>query len=303
MLPDPGIAARRASAVVVSPLIALMKDQVDALRQAGVRAAALNSRARAGRGGGDRARGRAPARLDLLYVVARAAGDARAASTCSARCRLALFAIDEAHCISQWGHDFRPEYQQLVDPQTSAFPAVPLLALTATADEPTRRDIVARLQPRPTRRSSPPAIDRPNLRYRVVAKRSPRRPAAGASSPPSIRATPASSIASRATAVEETAAWLGARGRAALPYHAGLDSDDARAQPGALSERGGHDRRRDDRLRHGHRQAQCALRRPSRRAEESRSLLPGNRPRRARRAAGRRVDDLRHRRRDEPAAG
>ena len=120
--------------VVVSPLIALMKDQVDALRQAGVRAAALNSGAGARRGGGGRAGDAATGAIDLLYV----SPERLAMPHCLEllrRSRIALFAVDEAHCISQWGHDFRRDYQAL-GILKERFPETPLLALTATADEP-----------------------------------------------------------------------------------------------------------------------------------------------------------------------
>ena len=204
--------------VVVSPLIALMKDQVDALRQLGVRAAALNSRLSPAEAGAvERAVG--DGALDLLYVSPERLTTPRCLDLL-ARSRLALFAVDEAHCISQWGHNFRPEYQQL-SILRERFAGVPLMALTATADEPTRRDIVARLG-----LGAAPVFaagyDRPNLFYRVVAKRSPldqlwrflsaRHP------------TDAGIVyCFTRRAAEETASWLAARGRAALPYHAGLE--------------------------------------------------------------------------------
>jgi ATP-dependent DNA helicase RecQ len=204
--------------VVVSPLIALMKDQVDALRQAGVRAAALNSRLappdaaaveRAVAGGG----------LDLLYISPERLMTPRCLDLLG-NCRLALFAIDEAHCISQWGHDFRPEYQQL-SILKERFPGVPLLALTATADEPTRRDIVAQLG-----LAEAPVFaagyDRPNLFYRILAKKSPLDQLwrfLEAEHPGDAGIVYC--FTRRAT--EETAAWLKDRGREALPYHAGLD--------------------------------------------------------------------------------
>src|SRR5271155_23828 len=156
--------------VFVSPLIALMKDQVDALRQAGVRAAALNSGRPAGEAGAIERAAR-DGTLDLLYV----SPERLAMPHCLdllRRCRIALFAIDEAHCISQWGHDFRRDYQGL-GILKEQFPEVPLLALTATADEPTRRDIAARLHLEHARLFAA-GYDRPNLFYRGVEKRAPR---------------------------------------------------------------------------------------------------------------------------------
>ena len=157
--------------VVVSPLIALMKDQVDALRQAGVRAAALNSALPPGESAAIE-RALRDGALDLLYVAPERLAHAALRSTCSPACRIALFAIDEAHCISQWGHDFRRDYQAL-GILKERFPHIPLIALTATADEPTRRDIAERLH----LEAAPlfaAGYDRPNLFYRVVPKRSPR---------------------------------------------------------------------------------------------------------------------------------
>jgi ATP-dependent DNA helicase RecQ len=168
---------RPGTGIIVSPLISLMKDQVDALRAAGVRAAAYNSSLDGGEARGilrDLHRGE----LDLLYVAPEtlmtesfldrlqgiAAGD-------SASGGIALFAIDEAHCVSQWGHDFRPEYVQLGQLR-SLFPGVPLMACTATADPQTREDVRERLG----LAGAPVFVtgfDRPNIRYTVVDKREP----------------------------------------------------------------------------------------------------------------------------------
>jgi len=134
--------ARAGTGIVVSPLIALMQDQVAALRQAGVRAAFLNSTLT------PEAARRIEQQLldgalDLLYVAPERLLLERTLDLL-ARARIALFAIDEAHCVSQWGHDFRPEYMQL-SVLYQRFPDIPRIALTATADEPTRREISARL--------------------------------------------------------------------------------------------------------------------------------------------------------------
>jgi ATP-dependent DNA helicase RecQ len=205
--------------VVVSPLIALMKDQVEALRQAGVRAAALHSQQPPGEAVAIERAAREGA-LDLLYVSPERLLTARCLDLL-AGCRLALFAIDEAHCISQWGHDFRPEYQKL-SLLRDRFAGTPLVALTATADTPTRGDIVAQLK-----LAEAPIFaagyDRPNLFYRVVDKRNPLE---------QLRRFIADEHPEDAgivycftrRAVEETAQWLTAHGREALPYHAGLDA-------------------------------------------------------------------------------
>jgi ATP-dependent DNA helicase RecQ len=139
-----------------------------------------------------------------------------------AQCRLSLFAIDEAHCVSQWGHDFRPEYRQLAL-LAERFPGVPRLALTATADAPTRRDILERLKLEGGA-VFVAGFDRPNIRYRVVPKRSPREQLLAF-----LRQRPEGEAGivycmSRAK-VEQTASWLEAQGYTALPYHAGLDSE------------------------------------------------------------------------------
>jgi ATP-dependent DNA helicase RecQ len=204
--------------VVVSPLIALMKDQVDALRQAGVRAAALNSRLSPGEMA-EIERAVRDGALDLVYVSPERLVTPRCLELFSG-CRLALFAVDEAHCISQWGHDFRPEYQQL-SILKERFPGVPLLALTATADGPTRRDIVEQLRLAEARVFAAD-YDRPNLFYQVLPKLNPlaqlwrflteEHPA---------DAGIVYCLTRRA--VEETADWLGARGRDVVAYHAGLD--------------------------------------------------------------------------------
>jgi len=204
--------------VVVSPLIALMKDQVDSLRQAGVRAAALNSRLSPGEAGGIEREVRDGA-LDLIYVSPERLLTSRCLELLSDAC-LALFAVDEAHCISQWGHDFRQEYQQL-SILKERFPGVPVMALTATADDPTRRDIVAQLR-LDAARIFAAGYDRPNLFYRIVPKRSPLEQLwrfLSAEHPTNAGIV----YCFTRRAAEDTATWLKARGRAALPYHAGLE--------------------------------------------------------------------------------
>jgi ATP-dependent DNA helicase RecQ len=220
--------------VVVSPLIALMKDQVDALRQAGVRAAALNSGLPPGEAGRIERAAR-DGELDLLYL----SPERLAMPHCLdllRRCRVALFAVDEAHCISQWGHDFRRDYQGL-SVLKEQFPETPLLALTATADDPTRRDIAVRLHLEAARAFAA-GYDRPNLFYRVIAKRNAREDLLRfLNDEHSGDAGIVYCLTRRA--VEETAQWLTGRGREALPYHAGLPAETrARHQERFLREEG-----------------------------------------------------------------
>ena len=157
---------RHGVGIVVSPLIALMRDQVDGLAQLGVRAAFLNSTqspVEAGAVESDLRRGR----LDLLYVAPeRLLGERTLALI--GDIDVGLFAIDEVHCVSQWGHDFRPEYREL-SILHERFPEVPRIALTATADEPTRREIIERLA---LEKASVfiSGFDRPNIRYAVAPK-------------------------------------------------------------------------------------------------------------------------------------
>jgi ATP-dependent DNA helicase RecQ len=152
------------------------------------------------------------------------------------RCRVALFAVDEAHCISQWGHDFRRDYQGL-SVLKEQFPETPLLALTATADDPTRRDIAVRLHLEAARAFAA-GYDRPNLFYRVIAKRNAREDLLRfLNDEHSGDAGIVYCLTRRA--VEETAQWLTGRGREALPYHAGLPAETrARHQERFLREEG-----------------------------------------------------------------
>jgi ATP-dependent DNA helicase RecQ len=214
---------RQGTAIVVSPLIALMQDQVEALRQLGVKAAFLNSSLDAGAALAVE-REFADGALDLLYVAPERLLTPRFLSLLD-HARVALFAIDEAHCVSQWGHDFRPEYRQLTLLH-ERWPDVPRIALTATADTPTRREIVERLGLDEARQFVS-SFDRPNIRYTVVAKQDSRRQLVDF-----LRERRSDSgivyCLSRKK-VEQTAEFLAAQGINALPYHAGLDAE-VRAQ-------------------------------------------------------------------------
>ena len=220
--------------VVVSPLIALMKDQVDALRQAGVRAAALNSALPPGEAGAVE-RAVRDGDLDLLYVAPERLTMPRTLDLLGST-RIALFAIDEAHCVSQWGHDFRPEYLAL-SVLHERFPDVPRIALTATADATTRRDIAERLK-LGSARVFAAGFDRPNIRYSVVAKHEPRQQLL-AFLDAEHRGDAGIVYCRTRDKVDEIAQWLSARGRTALPYHAGLEAPvRARNQDQFLKEEG-----------------------------------------------------------------
>src|SRR3954452_12412495 len=210
---------REGCGIVVSPLIALMRDQVAGLEEAGVRAAVLNSTLSFNEAAAVEAR-LVAGDLDLVYV----APERLVTSRCLAlleRADIALFAIDEAHCVSQWGHDFRPEYIGL-SVIAERFPDVPRIALTATADELTRKEIIARLGLAGAR-TFVASFDRPNIRYEIVDKHN---------APAQLKAFIAERhlgdagivyCLSRAK-VEDTAAALNEVGVRALPYHAGLDA-------------------------------------------------------------------------------
>jgi len=209
---------REGCAVVVSPLIALMQDQVDALRQLGVEAAFLNSSldAAAQREVEQRfSRGD----LKLLYVAPERLLTERCLDLV-ARSHVALFAIDEAHCVSQWGHDFRPEYRQLTLLH-ERFPDIPRIALTATADAPTRREIVERLALEDARQFVS-SFDRPNIRYCVVEKDDARRQLKDFLAAHRGESGIVYCLSRRK--VEDTAQWLAGEGIDAMPYHAGMDA-------------------------------------------------------------------------------
>jgi ATP-dependent DNA helicase RecQ len=209
---------RPGTGIVVSPLIALMQDQVEALRQLGVRAACLNSSLPAGEAAAVE-RALAAGELDLLYVAPERLLTPRCLDLLD-RAPLALFAIDEAHCVSQWGHDFRPEYREL-SILRERWPAVPRIALTATADPPTRREIAERLGLEDARQFVG-SFDRPNIRYRVEAKDDARRQLLAFLDGHRGEAGIVYCLSRRK--VEATAEFLAARGIPALPYHAGLDA-------------------------------------------------------------------------------
>ncbi len=209
--------------IVVSPLIALMQDQVEALDQAGVRAAFLNSSldfASASSTEKQLLNGE----LDLLYVAPERLLTERFLALLdrlNADGKLALFAIDEAHCVSQWGHDFRPEYIQL-SVLHERYPSIPRIALTATADELTRREIRVRLGLEDARIFLS-SFDRPNIRYTVVDRDNPRRQLLDFLAGHEGEAGIIYCLSRKK--VDETAAWLNTQGIAALPYHAGLGAD------------------------------------------------------------------------------
>jgi ATP-dependent DNA helicase RecQ len=205
--------------VVISPLIALMQDQVDALTTIGVRAGFLNSTQ------DPQARRRVEAaflagQLDLVYLAPEALGNGATLRLLD-RGTIALFAIDEAHCVAQWGHDFRPDYLAL-SMLHERWPTVPRIALTATATTATRAEIASRLDLAGARHFVA-SFDRPNIQYRIVAKQEPRRQLLDL-----LRTEHAGDAGivyclSRAS-VDKTAEFLTANGIGALPYHAGLDA-------------------------------------------------------------------------------
>jgi len=204
--------------VVISPLIALMRDQVENLRQLGIRAAALNSSL------GDDERRKVwgdlrAGRLDMIYVAPERLMLPSFLEMLDG-VKIALFAIDEAHCVSQWGHDFRPEYMKL-DMLGERFPGVPRLALTATADPQTQADIRIRLNLDDARLFLA-SFDRPNIRYRIALKDEPKRQLLTFIQAAHKGESGIVYCLSRAK-VEDTALWLAGQGVNALPYHAGLD--------------------------------------------------------------------------------
>ena len=210
-------------AIIVSPLIALMQDQVDALKQLGVSAAFLNSSLEAEEAR-EVYRKVHRGELKLLYVAPErlmTGGFLELLEGLAQDNCIALFAIDEAHCVSQWGHDFRPEYRQLTILH-ERFPDVPRIALTATADAPTRSEIVERLKLEQAEQFVS-SFDRPNIRYRIMLKDNARKQLQTFLETEHPDDAGIVYCLSRKK-VEETAAWLKEQGWDALPYHAGLDT-------------------------------------------------------------------------------
>ncbi|MFC3993701.1 DNA helicase RecQ [Actinoplanes siamensis] len=210
---------RPGTGVVISPLIALMQDQVEALRTLGVRAGFLNSTqdfeerrlVEAEFAGGE---------LDLLYVAPEGLGTPGVQRLLD-RGKISLFAIDEAHCVSQWGHDFRPDYLTL-SMLHERWPDVPRIALTATATTATRDEIARRLRLTEARHFTA-SFDRPNIQYRIVAKNDPKKQLLELLRTEHPGDAGIVYCLSRAS-VEKHAEYLSAHGIPALPYHAGLDA-------------------------------------------------------------------------------
>ncbi len=209
---------RNGVGIVVSPLIALMQDQVDALAEVGVRAAFINSTQTFAQGLAIEQKMR-QGELDLVYVAPERLLTQRCLELLEV-CPISLFAIDEAHCVSQWGHDFRPEYIKL-SILHERFPQVPRIALTATADQATRAEIITRLQLENAMQFVS-SFDRPNIRYRIVEKANGRHQLLDFLQAEHAQDAGIVYCLSRKK-VEETAEFLNEHGITALPYHAGLD--------------------------------------------------------------------------------
>jgi ATP-dependent DNA helicase RecQ len=212
--------ARPGCGIVISPLIALMQDQVNAMRELGVRASYLNS-TQDTHTASEVERALLEGELDLLYIAPERLTQRRMLDLL-ARSNIALFAIDEAHCVSQWGHDFRADYLQL-SLLHEQFPNVPRIALTATADEQTRNEIVTRLRLEQAAQFVV-GFDRPNIRYRIGLKQNARQQLLQfLKTEHPDHAGIVYCLSRKKT--EETASWLTTQGFTALPYHAGLSAE------------------------------------------------------------------------------
>ncbi|XOV87760.1 MAG: DNA helicase RecQ [Pseudomonadota bacterium] len=210
---------RQGCGVVISPLIALMQNQVDAMRELGVRASFLNSTLQAEEVV-EIERELRHGRLDLLYIAPERLVQSRTLELLR-QVDISLFAIDEAHCVSQWGHDFRSDYLQL-DLLAAEFPDVPRIALTATADARTRADIIERLALQGAAQFLA-GFDRPNIRYRIALKQNPTQQLLRFLRDEHAGDAGIVYCLSRKK-TEDTAAWLREQGFEALAYHAGMDA-------------------------------------------------------------------------------
>ncbi len=209
--------------VIVSPLIALMQDQVDALNQLGIKAAFLNSSMSVEQSQHVEQQ-LLDNELDCVYLAPERLLTPYTLDLLN-RCQVALFAIDEAHCVSQWGHDFRVEYQQL-SLLTQHFPKIPRIALTATADERTQNEIVEQLQLQQARQFIS-SFDRPNIRYEINEATNAKTQLLHFINHQHADDAGIVYCLSRKK-VEDIAAWLCAQGKEALPYHAGLPTEQKR---------------------------------------------------------------------------
>ena len=210
--------AREGTGIVISPLIALMHDQVSTLRELGVKAAFLNSTLDSAEAA-DIENQLLAGQLDLLYVAPERMMTPGFLGLLE-QSEIALFAIDEAHCVSQWGHDFRPEYIQL-SILHERFPQVPRVALTATADRPTRNEIISRLDLSAAQQFVA-SFDRPNICYRIMQNQGNARDALLRFILNEHEGEAGIVYCLSRNKVEQTAEWLCSRGLTALPYHAGL---------------------------------------------------------------------------------
>ncbi len=218
-------------AIIVSPLIALMRDQVEALKQAGVPAAMLNSSLNMDEARAVRDDLRAD-RLKLLYVAPERLVTAGFQQMLQ-DAHISLFAIDEAHCVSQWGHDFRPEYREL-SAIAANFPGVPRIALTATADPATRADIIERLGLEQARVFAS-SFDRPNISYTIAQRDKGKEQLLDFLTPRKGESGIVYCLSRKR--VEQTAEWLSEKGLNALPYHAGMSpADRSRNQDAFLTD-------------------------------------------------------------------